>query len=266
MLPSSFALRPILPAICATLLALPAWADDLPPGLASARLLPGWTDEAGRRVLALELDLEPGWKTYWRSPGDSGLPPDFDWTRSANLARVHLHWPAPDAIDSGDAREMGYRDRLVLPLTAEAADPADPMRIAVDIDLGLCENICVPAHLTLDAPAPGAAPDPAILTALKAEPKRLDALPRCDVTPIADGVRVAMHPPVKGVELAAIELTGRPEIWVSGADLNDTPDGPEAVVEMVGPTAAPFDLDRSRLRLTMVTADGAVETQGCAAD
>ncbi|MBU2956287.1 hypothetical protein KO490_01320 [Paracoccus sp. C2R09] len=265
-MPKTFSARPILPAICATLLALPAVAQDLPPGLSSARLLPGWTEDSGKRVLALELNLEPGWKTYWRSPGDSGLPPDFDWTRSENLGHVRLHWPAPTSIDSGSAREMGYRDRLVLPLTAEAIDAGDPMRIAVDIDLGLCEKICVPAHLTLDAPAPGAEPDPVILTALQAEPRRLDALPRCEIAPIDDGVRVTMHPPVEGVELAAIELTGRPEIWVSGADLNDTPEGAEAVVEMVGPTAAPFDLDESRLRLTMVTADGAVETQGCAAD
>ncbi|MDO5529308.1 MAG: hypothetical protein Q4F71_07880, partial [Paracoccus sp. (in: a-proteobacteria)] len=52
---------------------------DLPRGLESARLLPGWVDADGRRITALELVLAPGWKTYWRSPGDAGIPPSFDW-------------------------------------------------------------------------------------------------------------------------------------------------------------------------------------------
>ena len=65
--------------ILSLLTALPAAAQDLPQGLEAARFLPGWTDAEGRRVAALELVLEPGWKTYWRSPGDAGLAPVFDW-------------------------------------------------------------------------------------------------------------------------------------------------------------------------------------------
>lgn len=60
---------------------------SLPPGLSEAQLLPGWETADGHRVAALKLVLEPGWKTYWRSPGDAGVPPVFDWSGSEILAR-----------------------------------------------------------------------------------------------------------------------------------------------------------------------------------
>jgi DsbC/DsbD-like thiol-disulfide interchange protein len=249
-----------------TPLAVRAQPDDLPPGLVSARLLPGWTDAEGNRILALELELAPGWKTYWRSPGDTGLPPQFDWQGAENLAGVTLHWPAPQAIRSGEVLEMGYHDRLILPFTAHPADPGQPVRVRAQIDIGLCENICVPAALDLTAPPSGSRPDPAIAKALAAEPQRLDLRPACTVTPLADGLRVAMALPPGEATLAAIELTGQPQIWVSGAEIAPTPEGAQAVVEMVGPTAAPFDLDPAALRLTVIPADGtrATEMTGCA--
>ncbi|WP_295171235.1 protein-disulfide reductase DsbD domain-containing protein, partial [uncultured Paracoccus sp.] len=107
--------RPLLATALTLVLTGPAIAqDDLPPGLRGAQLLPGWTEPGGARILALELLLEPGWKTYWRSPGDTGLPPQLDWAGSRNLSHVTLHWPAPQAIRSGETLEMGYHDRLVL--------------------------------------------------------------------------------------------------------------------------------------------------------
>lgn len=241
-------------------------SDDLPPGLRMARLLPGWTDKAGDRVMALELLLEPGWKTYWRSPGDTGLPPQFAWAGSDNLAGVTLHWPAPQAIRSGDTLEMGYLDRLILPFTAHRADPERSVAVSAQIDLGLCENICVPAHLDLRAPQGGQGPDATITTALAAEPQQLDHSPRCRVTPIRDGVQVAMSLPGPGATLAAIELLDRPEIWVSGAQIVADAKGAMALVDMVGPTGAPFDLDPAALRLTVIPDDGsrATETTGCA--
>lgn len=243
----------------------PGAADPLPPGLLGARLLPGWTDAAGDRVLALELLLEPGWKTYWRSPGDTGLPPHLDWSGSENLAGMTPHWPAPAPIRSGEVLEMGYHDRLVLPLTARPADPSRPVTVRGLIEIGLCQDICVPASLSLEAPPPGPDPDPAITDALAQEPERLETRPACRVTPIPDGLRVAVDLPGGAARLAAVELTDRPEIWVSAADIGPGPAGAEAVVEMVAPTGQPFVLDPEALRLTVLPEDGpAIETLGCA--
>ncbi|MBM3604544.1 MAG: hypothetical protein FJX25_07240 [Alphaproteobacteria bacterium] len=244
-----------------------AVTSDLPPGLRAARLLPGWTDAAGNRVLALDLRLEPGWKTYWRSPGDTGLPPYFEWDGSQNLAGVTFHWPAPEAIRSGERLEMGYHDRLVLPFTAHPADPGQPVIVASQVELGLCENICVPVRLDLLAPDPAAGTDPQITAALEAVPERLDGRPTCKVSQIPDGLRVTVGLPGPDTTLAAVELTDQPEVWVSGADLVQDGQGPEAVVEMVGPSGRPFPLDPDSLRLTVLSGQGvasrAVEMMGC---
>ena len=245
------------------LLALPAFAQDLPPGLTSARMLPGWTDADGNRVAAIELQLQPGWKTYWRSPGDSGLPPSFDWSASQNLGEVTFHWPAPEAIRSGDSLTMGYHDRLVLPFTAKPKDAAKPVALSAQMDFGLCENICVPAHVALMADQPAASPDPLIKAALADVPQPVQQALTCRVQDISDGVRVDVSLPASQVELAAIELAGQPEIWVSGTEIQTGANGPVAVADFVAESAAPFPLDTDRLRITMIGPDGAVEMQGC---
>lgn len=239
-------------------------AGDLPPGLASARLLPGWTDASGNRVSALELRLLPGWKTYWRVPGDSGLPPSFDWSGSDNLARVTYHWPAPEAIRSGGEVTMGYHDRLILPLTAEPRDPARPVALHAALEFGLCERICVPAFLELAAPDPGKAPDPAIEAAMADVPRPVADQPVCRLEDLPDGVQVEMLLPVSDAKAVALELDDRPEIWVSGTDLRRDGDAQRATADFVPPEAAPFALDTDRLRLTVITPGGAVEMRGCA--
>lgn len=239
----------------------PLTADDLPPGLTGVRILPGWTQSDKSRIGALEFQLQPGWKTYWRNPGDSGLPPVFDWSGSDNLGNIVLHWPAPQAIPSGDGTALGYHDRLVLPFTARPADPGKPVDLAVTVDFGLCETICVPAHVVLRAGMPGSAPDPAILAAMDKVPKAADDRPRCDVNPIADGVRVTATLPGPAT-LAAMELTDS-TVWVSATDLRTGPDGTTLTADFVPPQGEPFDLPRDDLIFTLVTDQDAVEMRGC---
>ncbi|MFD2440837.1 protein-disulfide reductase DsbD domain-containing protein [Paracoccus kondratievae] len=102
----------------------PAMAQDLPPGLVSAEMMPGWVTPEGNRITALHLRLEPGWKTYWRSPGDAGVPPRFDWAGSQNLGEVRLLWPRPEVIESEGERTLGYREELILPIEITPPAPA----------------------------------------------------------------------------------------------------------------------------------------------
>ena len=95
-------------ALLATSTALassPALASDPSPWSAThgaaIRLLPGAQGEGGAWRAGIEIRLDPGWKTYWRTPGDSGLPPVFDWSRSANVADVVVLWPAPERFADG---------------------------------------------------------------------------------------------------------------------------------------------------------------------
>ncbi|MDO5704732.1 MAG: protein-disulfide reductase DsbD family protein [Paracoccus sp. (in: a-proteobacteria)] len=252
--------------ILATLIALtaaPAVAEQaLPPGLISARLLPGWTTDEGQRVAALELVLEPGWKTYWRSPGDTGLPPEFDWSGSANLASITLHWPAPELIDSEGTQTLGYHDRLILPLTATPADPAAPMALAARIDLGLCENVCVPAHLSLTAPDAAATPDPQISAAMETVPALAEGpTPACTIRPTRDGMQVALTLPADArPQIAALELDSGTPVWASGAVI----DGQTVTADFVPNSGKPFDLDPQQIVLTLIHPDGATEHRGCA--
>ncbi|WBU53167.1 protein-disulfide reductase DsbD domain-containing protein [Paracoccus sp. SCSIO 75233] len=248
--------------ILSVLVALPAHAaDDLPQGLQSARLLPGWTDTDGNRIAALELVLEPGWKTYWRSPGDTGLPPEFDW-QGSNIGDVAFHWPAPEEIESAGLRTLGYHDRLVLPFTVTPAESNAPVGLSAEVTFGLCENICIPAKLTLAAPSAGNAPDPVIETAIARAPTPGTPLPACTIGEIEDGMVVTLSLPDPDA-LVAVEYTGDPDIWISAPQISA--DGTEAAADLVAPSGKPFPLDPTQIVLTSITDDGATEYQGCAA-
>ena len=237
-------------------------AQPLPPGLHSAQLLPGWS-EGGQRIAALELVLEPGWKTYWRSPGDSGLPPEFDWSESTNLAGVSFHWPVPEVIDSGGEIALGYHDRLVLPFTVHALDPDMPVDLAATVDLGLCERICVPARLELRAGSAQPQPDSRITAALAQGPQQSQRQPVCSLSAVDDGMRVVMQLPQDMPRAAAIELDGRPDIWVSNVDIDRQGQELRLAADLVPPDGQPFDVPRQQLRLTLIGPETAVEMQGC---
>ena len=253
-------IRIVPPLACLALSTLPLAAEPS-PGLVGVRLLPGWTLPDGSRISAIEFQLQPGWKTYWRSPGDSGLPPVFDWSGAGNLASVAFHWPAPQAIPSDDGMALGYHDRLVLPFTAKPADPDQPVDLAVGVDFGLCKNICVPAHAALRADAPGTMPDPAILAAMDQVPRPAADRPRCDVQPIDDGMRVTATLP-RPVTLAAMELAGS-EVWVSSTEVQSGPGKTILIADFIPAQAAPFYLPKDRLVFTVLDDRGATEMRGC---
>lgn len=245
--------------------ALPALADEPPPGLVSAELMPGWTTAEGHRMTALRLELEPGWKTYWRSPGDAGVPPRFDWQGSQNLGAVQVLWPRPEVIDSGGERTLGYHDRLVLPIEITPAEPGQPIAPRVVVDFGLCLDICVPAQVVLTAPPPDDAPDPVIQAALARQPRASDQQPDCHVQPIKDGMQVTATLPeaesAKGEDVA-MELADD-DIWVSAPQTSSAGARMVAQADFVAASGKPFPLDPAALRLTLIGPEDAVEFTGC---
>jgi DsbC/DsbD-like thiol-disulfide interchange protein len=95
---------------------------------------------------AIEIRMAPGFKTYWRDPGDSGVPPVFDWTGSKNLDRVQILWPAPTRFEDGSGFSNGYIGALVLPVKVYAGDTARPVALQVKLDYAVCEKMCIPAQ------------------------------------------------------------------------------------------------------------------------
>jgi suppressor for copper-sensitivity B len=155
--------------VAALILLLPATASAAPAASAWAataetrvRLISALTGAAGARSvpLGLQFVLKPGWKTYWRSPGDAGVPVTLDWTGSANLASAEISWPAPRRFSLFGLDTFGYEDEVVLPIAARPADPEKPLSLRLKANYLVCEKICIPytAALSLDLPASRPAP------------------------------------------------------------------------------------------------------------
>ena len=258
-------------AAAATILAAPALATTQDDVL-QAQLRPGWQMENGAHMAAVELRLAPGWKTYWRSPGDAGIPPSFDWSRSKNVKAVRIHWPAPAVFLSNGMQTIGYHDQLVLPVEVVPEDPGLPVRLDVRMELGVCDQICLPASVELGSDlAPPGAPDASIKAALAqraatAQEAGVTGV-SCQIDPIKDGLRVTarLGLPDPGLpEVVAFETADR-EVWVAEAITERQGGELVAMTELVPPNGAPFALDRSKVTMTVLAATGAVEIRGCPA-
>ena len=121
----------------------------------------------------VEIRLRTGWHTYWRYPGDAGVPPQFNFSGSSNLGKVHVSWPAPQRIAEAGSISIGYLAGVVFPLRIEPRDAGKPVVLRVKLDYAICEKLCVPAEgrgeLTL--PAAGPSQDHAIAAAASRVPK-----------------------------------------------------------------------------------------------
>jgi suppressor for copper-sensitivity B len=105
--------------------------------------------------LGLEFELNPGWKIYWRSPGDAGIPPETDWSGSSNLAKTKQNWPVPERFSAFGLDTFGYGKEIIFPVTASLSEPSKPLSLKAEVNYLICDDICVPgqASLTLDLPA-----------------------------------------------------------------------------------------------------------------
>lgn len=253
------------------LVASPALAQST-PDLIQAEILSGWRTESGTHMAALHLRLAPEWKTYWRAPGEAGLPPQFDWSASANLAGVTVHWPRPQVFDLNGMLSIGYLQDVVLPIEVTAIDPSQPITLAAEIDLGICRDVCVPASLSLhsELPLTGGA-DVAITDALARAPLTgaeagLTALD-CVAETLPDGVRVTARITLPDMGAGAVETVviepSEDQVWVSDASITREGAILTAAADLVPNDGKPFDLNHDALRLTVLDGDHAVEVIGC---
>ncbi len=257
-------------AALSLLSALPLRAQSL-SDIMSAELLPGWRTEAGSHMAAIRLKLSQGWKTYWRSPGDAGIPPEFDWRGSDNVKGVRIHWPTPQVFDFNGMQTIGYDHELVLPVEIFPATPGQPMRLETSVDLGVCRDICVPANVRLGGvltPASAAA-DPTIRAALRAQPVSARSAGlrshRCTLEPSARGMRLRaeLEMPRLGPEEVVVVETRDPAIWVTEAQVSRSGNRLVAVSDLIATNRQPFMLDRSGLTITVLANGRAVEVSGC---
>jgi len=113
---------------------------------------------SGKSLLAgVEMTMEPGWHTYWRHPGDSGIAPTFDWSKSRNVADLKLLWPAPLRFDAPDDLTVGYTDHVIWPVLIRPIDPTKSVTLDLSMHYGICSDICVPGEARLRLTLPDGA-------------------------------------------------------------------------------------------------------------
>lgn len=262
-------------AAMAALFAAAPLRAGAPPEMVEARLLPGWRMEDGRHMAALRLDLAPGWKTYWRAPGEAGIPPQFDWSRSDNLAGVEVNWPTPHPIRSNGLSSIGYTDRLILPLSLTPDRAGRDITLTARIGIGVCSDICVPVTLDLSQvlPPTGGRPDPQIVAALanRAMTAQEAGVRRvaCRFTPIEGGLRLRAEIELRGLGASqtVVVESGNPNLWVAQGETRREAGGrlrAEAEFYHVDGRNG-FSVDRSGLRITLLNQRRAVEIKGCPA-
>lgn len=239
--------------------------------IVQGEVLRGWRNPDGTRMAALRLRLAPGWKTYWRMPGAAGIPPSFDWSGSRNIADLRLHWPRPEIFDQSGLLGLGYSDELILPVEIRPQGPGR-ITLAVRMDIGVCDEICVPVSLRLNGTLAGeGAPDRTISAALERRPEtpaeaRVSAA-HCSASPMPHGLdlRTRISVPSLGRrEVVVIELPDR-DLWVSHGATERRGGEISARAGIESLTGQPVMLDRGALRISVISESRMVEIEGCQA-
>jgi len=187
------------------------WDGD---GRSAVRLVAGGSTGPSLRA-GVEVRLASGWKTYWRYPGDSGVPPAFDFSKSENVKSVSVLWPAPHRFDYDGGASIGYKGEVMFPLHVVLDDPARPAALRLVLDYAVCEKLCVPARGETELAVPPAQP--------AANEARLAAAEALTPKPVAVGQSVGT------LGIVAVRLEpGAPH--------------PRVVVDVAAPAGAPLDL------------------------
>jgi DsbC/DsbD-like thiol-disulfide interchange protein len=151
------AARLTLVALAASLAAVTAHAQDASDwntqSHTAARLIAGSAIKTAYPAFVragVEIKLDPGWKTYWRDPGDSGVPPTLDFSGSENVKTVTIEWPAPERFSDGaGGNSIGYVDHLILPLRVVPEDATKRSSLRLKLGYAVCGNLCVPIEAKL---------------------------------------------------------------------------------------------------------------------
>ena len=211
-------------------------------------------EEAGRsRVSGIQLRMDPGWKTYWRNPGDSGMPPDFDWTGSKNLKSAEVLYPAPGRFDDAGGVVVGYGGDVLFPVKLTPEREGAPIELKVAFSYGLCKDLCIPneVNLSLNLPADGEKGEALLLeTALAQVPKPAQA----GLLPEVTGTEAELDGDAPKLVVDAVFPRG-----ATGIDLFI--DGGEAYVPVPKPLGEALD-GKQRFAVAFVSANEAAAIKG----
>ena len=225
-------------------------------------------------MVGVEIGLDPGFKTYWRNPGESGLPPSFDWSGSNNVAAVEVLWPAPARFEDASGVSYGYSGSIVLPVRVATRDARQAIELRLRLEYGVCKEICIPAQAELGVtirPDASSAFEASVAAALARVPKPRPLgtegeLAILRVEPIITGAKPALSVTLRGPAKTSLFVEA-PEGWFLMAR-ESANSAQHTVAEPLPSRTIHVDiLERPRdatgpieLRLTLAAGDQAIET------
>ncbi len=152
-------------AAALTYVASPAHAADASPWVAddhsAMRLIGGSSSNGPGQPLraGVEIRLASGWKTYWRYPGDSGVPPRFDFAQSSNVKSVTVSWPAPQRFSDESGNTIGYTGDVIWPVHVQPKVAGEPVQLRLKVDYAVCEKLCIPVEAAAELALTGGPSD-----------------------------------------------------------------------------------------------------------
>jgi suppressor for copper-sensitivity B len=192
---------------------------------AAVRLVVAPGNGADALRLGLDIVLKPGWKTYWRSPGDAGYPATIDWTGSGNITPGAWAWPVPTRFSISGLETFGYEGEVLLPIAARRADPTKPTHLVAAVDFLSCAVLCVPNHLVLSLDVPPGPVAPVWAGLIDRWAARVPSSGRQDLTILSATAGGAGKSAFLDVTVRAAPPLARPDLLVEGggASIFSTP-------------------------------------------
>ena len=258
--------------LVATALVLPMAAQAQAPRLSEifeAKMRPGWKTDTGTYIAALHLRLAQDWITYWRHPGESGIVPTLDTSRSRNLSNARILWPEPRLYIKAGFASIGYSDEIVLPIELTPEDAGQPVELDGVLSVGVCADICIPVDLALNVVAQGSgAPDTMISSAMTRRPKAAQSAGlqgmNCSITPDKRGLRLSASlqiPPQGHEEFVLVEMLGS---TMPARVLPTERNGDTLTGHTLFRTKSGGGIDRSAVRISVISEHGTSVHHGCA--
>ena len=216
----------------------------------------------GEVLLGLQFQLEPGWKIYWRSPGDAGFPPSIDWSASSNLAEASIEWPVPHRFSLFGLETFGYENEVVLPIVARLRENGRELTLNAKVDYLICSDICIPysENVALDLPSGGPKPtsDLAIIDYYRAQVPL--PIMDSDINLLAAHLQGPLQAPELLVRVASsvpfvspdLLVEGPPDIYFGKPEIAISGDGAETTFRVpVGVSESGGVVEGKRLVLTI---------------
>jgi len=170
----------------------------------------------GAFLAGVEIELAEGWKTYWRNPGEAGVPPNFDWSGSVNTASIKVRYPAPIRLVDPAADMIGYKKSVLFPVEVVPRTAGEAVNLQLALEFAVCREICIPAQAALQLALPAAlltqAPVPRIAAAQDRVPRAQSARRAGDPQLLA--VKASLEGPAPFLQIEAKFANG-----AAGADV-----------------------------------------------